>query len=350
MGGATQYAVSDSGTLVYMPGTSGWGPPGSQRTLIWVDRNGKEEPIATPPNAYGWPGISPDGTRVALMVTTASKPDIWIWSLARKTLTRLTFDAYLDVGPLWTPDSKQIVYLSANSTASIKVCRKAADGTGKIESIDLSSANRIPIPSSWSDKGKTLISSLIDANSIGTIGDSNTLGFDIGALSMEGDQKQRPLLKEKYSEVQPKISPDGRWMAYTSNESGQNQVYVRPYPDVEGGRWQVSTGGGDSPLWSSDGRELFYRIGDEVMAVSIQTKPVFNIETPKSLFHGKYASADFSFQTLALSAWDISPDGKRFLMMKDAQGMSGNAAASFPRRLNIVLNWFEELKQRVPTK
>jgi hypothetical protein len=137
-------------------------------------------------------------------------------------------------------------------------------------------------------------------------------------------------------------------MAYASNGSGQNQVYMRLYPDVEGGRWQVSTGGGDSPLRSRDGRELLYRFGDEVMAVSIKTEPTFNIEIPKSLFRGNYASADFGLPNLALSAWDVSPDGKRFLMMKDLQAASETPAASFPRRLDIVLNWFEELKERVP--
>ena len=351
MGGAPQYAVSDSGTLVYMPGTTpGLALPASQRTLVWVDRNGKEEPISAPPNAYSFPGISPDGTRVALTVAAASNPDIWILSLARKTLTRLTFDTALDLGPLWTPDGKQIVYLSIKTNpVNINVCRKAADGTGKIDSIGSSLAAGTPFPSSWSDKGKTLIASLAGISDLASfVTPSSPIGFDIGALSMEGDQKQASLLKEKYNEVQPKISPDGRWMAYTSNESGQNQVYVRPYPDVEGGRWQVSTGGGDSPLWSRDGRELFYRIGDEVVAVPIQTEPTFNVETPKSLFRGNYASVDFSILNLALNAWDISPDGKRFLMMKDLQAASGTPATSFPRRLNIVLNWFEELKERVP--
>ena len=109
---------------------------------------------------------------------------------------------------------------------------------------------------------------------------------------MEGDHKWKLLLRERYNEFQPQISPDGRWMAYTSDESGKYEVYVRPFPEVDKGRWQVSTSGGDSPLWSPDGRELFYRNGDAVMAVSVKTDPTFSLETPKTLFRGTYVSVD----------------------------------------------------------
>ena len=138
-------------------------------------------------------------------------------------------------------------------------------------------------------------------------------------------------------------------MAYTSNESGRSQVYVRPFPDVdEGGRWQISTGGGDSPLWSREGGELFYRNGDAAMVVSVKTQPAFSIETPKLLFRGMYVPSNIKTNDPQSNTWDISPDGKRFLMMKES-GSSASAARG-PRRINIVLNWFEELKQRVPTK
>jgi Tol biopolymer transport system component len=164
-------------------------------------------------------------------------------------------------------------------------------------------------------------------------------------LSMGGDRKFKSLLNEKYHEAQPQISPDGRWMVYTSDESGQNQIYVRPFPDVNSGRWQISTSGGDSPLWSRDGRELFYRNGDAVMAVSVKTAPTFSIETPKILFRGTYVSNVLRAGNYDFATWDVSPDGKRFLMMKE-QGSS----AGGPRKINIVLNWLEELKQRVPVK
>ena len=150
------------------------------------------------------------------------------------------------------------------------------------------------------------------------------------------------LLQESYSENQPKVSPDGRWIAYTSDESRRNEIYVRSFPDVDKGRWQVSTNGGDSPLWSPDGRELFYRSGDAVMAVSVKTEPSFSIVgTPQILFQGTYVRTSGQEST----PWDISPDGKRFLMIKEPE--ISTAAGPQPR-IDIVLNWFEELKERVP--
>jgi serine/threonine-protein kinase len=155
------------------------------------------------------------------------------------------------------------------------------------------------------------------------------------------------LLKEKYSQAQPRISPDGQWIAYTSNESGKYEVYVRPFPEVDKGHWQVSTAGGDSPLWSPNGRELFYRSGDAAMAVSVKTDPTFSMEVPSVLFRGTYVSAGLGPASTEFRSWDISPDGKRFLMMKEAAATTSEAGG--PREINIVLNWFEELKQRVPT-
>jgi len=162
-------------------------------------------------------------------------------------------------------------------------------------------------------------------------------------IMMEGDQQLTPLLQEKYDERQPQISPSGRWIAYVSNESGQDEIYVRPFPAVDEGRWQISTRGGDNPLWSADGRELFYRNGDAVMAVSVNTDPNFSHETPETLFQGTYLYLDGVVGTL----WDISPDGKRFLMQKQSLGESVTEGVSRPK-INIVLNWFEELKERVP--
>ena len=161
---------------------------------------------------------------------------------------------------------------------------------------------------------------------------------------MEGDRKWKPLLQEKYNEFQPQISANGRWMAYASNETGKNEIYVRPFPDVDGGRWQISTSGGENALWSPDSRELFYRNGDAVMVASVKTDSGFSHETPEILFRGTY-----SFQSSPIgTTWDISPDGKRFLMIKDPESAAEGSGG--PRRINIILNWFEELKQRVPVK
>jgi len=162
---------------------------------------------------------------------------------------------------------------------------------------------------------------------------------------MVGDHALKPLLSEKYSEWEPRVSSDGQWMAYVSNELGREEVYVRPFPEVNKGRWTVSTNGGTSPLWSRNGQELFYWTDDALMVVPVQTVPTFIHKTPKVQF--KRAPVWTGLFGVTRIPWDISPDGKRFLMMKDVRP-TGTAEA--PRKINIVLNWFEELKQRVPVK
>jgi serine/threonine-protein kinase len=239
-------------------------------------------------------------------------------------MTRLTFTG--STYPLWTPDGKRIAFQSG-IVGKAAVYWKAADGTGEDER--LGSEQLIQRPLSWSGDGKTLI--LVEQTVVGK-------AAYIGALSMEGDHKRRPLLQERHSDVAARISPDGRWMAFASDESAKYEVYVRPFPDVNKGKWQVSTSGGTGPLWSPDGRELFYRNGDSVMAVAVQTAPTFNPGKTEILFQGQYASG----------GWDIHPDGKRFLMIKEVASTSPEAGG--PRRINVVVNWFEELKQRVPVK
>ncbi|MBN1571305.1 MAG: serine/threonine-protein kinase [Acidobacteria bacterium] len=331
-----QYSISSSGALLYVPKAATAATLG--RTLVWVDRHGNEEPIETQPNLYGSLRISPDGTRVALSAEIDGNTDIWILDLARNnTLRRLTFDKGADGIPLWSRDGQRIAF-SSNRQSGISVYWKAADGTGKDEAV---AGTAVPAtatyPLSWSRDGKTLV--LMENFTTAGVYD-----YGIGALVIEGDRKYKPLLKEKYHEFQPQISPNGRWMAYVSNESGQAQIYVRPFPDVDSGRWQVSTTGGNSPLWSRDGQELFYRNGNAAIAVAVKTEPSFDIVgTPQPLFRGAYLSQPRRLVNAALQPylWDVSPDGKRFLMMKEA----GTTAST---RINIVLNWFEELKQRVP--
>jgi eukaryotic-like serine/threonine-protein kinase len=329
---AALWNVSDSGTLVYVPGIAATAGLAKQ-TLVWVNRNGKEEPIAAAPNDYRSPRISPDGTKVALAVGGKSygvSGDIWIWEIVRETMTRLTFDT--GDTPLWTPDGKQIVFSSVRESL-FSLYRKATDGSGREERI-FPVVDRRFFSCSWTGNTKTLV----------TTETGDYANWSIGVLAMEGDRARKPLLQNG---IQPQVSPNGRWMAYTSNESGQNQIYVRPYPEVNSGRWQISTSGGDSPLWSRDGRELFYRNGDAAIAVSVKTDPGFSFDEPKTLFRGTYTSANF-LAGLDVNPWDISPDGKRFLMMKPI----GNAASAeeSPRQVNIVLNWIDELKQRIPAK
>jgi serine/threonine-protein kinase len=329
-GGAPQYAVSNSGTLIYLLWTA---DASASRNLVWVDRNGREEPLGTPSNRYSHLRISPDGTRVAVCYWhEGGGMDTYIWNLARKTLTRLTFDPAEEDFPLWTRDGKRIAFFSAREGNS-GIYLKSADGAGSDELISPRKGS-YDFPGSWSGDGKTLLIDEIDNRTM-----------RIGALSMEKEREGKLLLQGKYMYAQPRISPDGRWLAYTSNESARNEIYVRPYPEVESGKWQVSTNGGDSALWSPDGRELFYRNGDEVLVVPVRTGQAFNNDSPRTLFREAYRAANHTQGTLELSPWDIHPDGKRFLMMKNIGSTGGG-----PRKINIVFNWTEELKQRVPVK
>jgi len=307
----------------------------NQRILVWVDRKGNETPLPASANDYSYPRLSPDGTKLALTVGYGTKSDIWIWDTGRETMTRLTFTESSSV-PLWTLDGRRIAF-SSGFEANSAIFWKSADGTGEDEKL-ASMPDRVLAPWSWSKDGKTVVTIEIAPG-------TGPEPWDIGALSMEGDHKRMPLLQGKYTELQPEISPDGRWIAYMSSESGKSEIYVRPFPEVNKGRWQVSTGGGNSPLWSRDGRELFYRSADSVMAVAVQTEPAFKPGKPEILFLGTYVGLSL----YDAHPWDISPDGKRFLMMKAPQ-LSAPAAAGGPRKITIVLNWFEELKQRVPVK
>jgi Tol biopolymer transport system component len=336
---AWHYAVSDSGTLAYIPGQA---TSINKRTLVWVDHNGKEELIEAKPDEYSYPKISPDGRQIALNVGNLGNMDIWFWDLVRKTMTRLTFDESITGFPLWTPDGKRIAFLS-QSENNFKIYWKAADGTGKIEPLGTDYSGVLAsFTSSWSGDGKTLVT--MEISSGGEMSTNN-----IGALTVNGEYEQRSLLKEVYREIEPQISPNGKWMAYTSNESGHAEVFVRPFPDVDsGGRWQVSTDGGRSPLWSPDGEYLFYRNGDAVMEVSVTIEPNFSQETPKTLFRRKYLSLSGLANVFALNSWDISPDGKRFLMIKPVEASEDEPVSDVSSKIIIVLNWFEELKQRVP--
>jgi serine/threonine-protein kinase len=309
-------SVSADGTLAYVPG----GASVNVRTLVWVDRQGREEPLPTQPRPYSWVRVSPDGTRVAMEVQDGENTDVWIHDIARRTQTRLTFGPEPDRFPFWTPDGRRIVWSSGSD-----LVWKPADGTGQVER--LATSNTPLFPSAWSRDGSTLLAG------------GTAPSVDILALPMEGRRELQTLIATEFNEGRPAISPNGKWMAYFSNESRRFEIYVRPFPNVDDGRWQISTGGGTSPVWSPDGRHLFFRNGDAMMTVPVNTDGVFTAGTPELLFRGTYVSDEGG----AGRVHDISPDGKRFLMIKEG----GERTETRPHII-VVLNWFEELRQRVP--
>ncbi|MFQ5930707.1 MAG: hypothetical protein ACE5MK_13525, partial [Acidobacteriota bacterium] len=232
-----------------------------------------------------------------------------------------------DTDPLWTLDGLRVVFASRREGEAYNLFWKAADGTGQVKRLTTSPYTERP--SSFSPDGKSLV--FYEAKP--------ETQNDLHVLSMEGEPTPQPLLQTQFNEFRPAISPDGRWVAYQSNESGRAEVYVRPFPNVEEGKWQISTGEGFSPVWAPSGEELFYRTLESMMVVRIEPEPIFSAGRPKVLFTGRYFSTDGR-------SYDISPDGQRFLMMKEA---GQTEEASTRDALVVVENWFEEVKRLVPT-
>ncbi|MDO8631101.1 MAG: hypothetical protein Q7R41_11475, partial [Phycisphaerales bacterium] len=257
--------------------------------------------------------ISPDG-RFAAVQTQGPAITIWIYDFARTTLTPLTSGGSSQA-PLWTPDGKRIAYRGTR-LGFRNVYWKAADGSGDEERLTVSDNTHTPV--SWTPDGKWLAFTELNPSTSG----------DAWVLPMDGDRKSRLFLKNAR---QPHFSSDGRWIAYESDESGRTEIYVRPFQG-SGAKTQVSTDGGAEPVWSRDGRELFYINGDKTMAVDIQASPAFSAGTPHALFAGRYLPSPNG-----VSGYDISPDGKRFLKV---QPMNPEQAGS---QINIVIDWFEEL-------
>jgi serine/threonine-protein kinase len=319
--GGAPYAFSDDGMLVYVPGGDTALGAGSERILVWVDRGGREEPLRVEPRSYFSPRLSPDGQRLATRITQGGAWDIWIDDLVRGTSSRLTFGSSLEWTPLWTPDGERVIFTSLGQSGGLY--RVAADGTGQAELLIEALAN--VWAQSLSPDGSTLVFDLLG---------------DIHILSMEGEHTSQPILQAPYLENMPTVSPDGRWMAYQSDESGRLEVYVRPFPDVDDGKWQVSSDGGREPRWGPEGRELFYRDTDMMMVVTVEAGPTFSAGLPSVLFTGDYATPGPQ-----VANYDISPDGQRFLMMKNSAESEQTVAST---QLIVVDNWFEELNRLAP--
>jgi eukaryotic-like serine/threonine-protein kinase len=327
--GAAHYSVAANGSLVYASIAGGGGAPAS---FVWVDRTGRETPVAARPRPYQEFNLSPDGNRIAVRVLD-SMQDLWIYDLTRQTETRLTFDDAVEVYPTWTPDGRRVVF----GGNGVELSARAADGTGALEVLAGTKQNATPfrIPQSFTPDGKTLIFEL------------RGQGVKLNAVGLDDKRTVTSLFPETTgAQRNGALSPDGRWLAYESDESGTPEVYVRPFPDVNAGRWQVSAGGGRWPVWHprAAGKELFYVSPKGLMSLSAVTTPTFTPGRVSTLFEMTAYTASNQANTNRRMA--VSPDGQRFLFLKTAATQAGPGQDS--QRVLFVENWIEELKQRVP--
>jgi serine/threonine-protein kinase len=320
------FAISPAGTLAYLPGQR----LGPGRTLAWVDHHGNEEPLPIEPQHYESPRLSPDGNRIAVEIL--EKPggwNIWIYDRIQQFLKPLTSHPSHDKFPLWTRDGQRIIFNSTRDPGGWNLYSQAADGTGQPERLTLHSTkfgDGIPWIVTRDDKA------LIYSD-----------GDDLQLLSMDGGRRSTPLLRGQTSQGRASLSPDGRWIAYASGETGTTRLHVRPFPDVESGRWEIPTSIYPSSIWARDGRELFYAGPDAMAVVPIETANAFVAGKTRDLFpfKGRYVLD-------TPRNFDISHDGQRFLMIKEAPGNAGALQPSARDELVVVFNCFEEFKRLAP--
>ena len=321
--GAANFDISETGHLV----SSAVGSINASRTIVSVDRTGHETPIAAPPRNYFYVRASPDGTRLSLDARDEEQ-DIWIWDLKRDDLSRLTDTPGSDQYGLWTPEHE--VVFSSSASGRLELYRRRQDGVGQPVQISNTNAERlVPFPNAVTPDNKHVIfrASVPGAKN------------DLFILDMDGDKKSRPLLSSEHDEVNAAIAPNGKSMAYESDQTGgQREVFLRPFPDVHGGQSKVSTSGGTEPAWSPLGNEIFYIANNQLMAVPVtHTAEGAQVGKPVRLF----GTGDYFFGGLGRN-YDVSPDGRRFWMVKNPVGPQ---ARSTP--ISIIINWTEELKARV---
>jgi hypothetical protein len=327
LGGTGEFAVATDGTLVYVDAQGS--AAANARTLVWVDRAGNEEAIAAAPRAYEHPRISPDGTRVALWISD-QEDDIWILDLARAPLTRLTSDPGMDRFPVWTPDSKRVVFASSRDGGNLNLWWQEADNSGTARRLTTSKTPQFP--SGMTQDNRVVFSETTPAKR-----------SDVFDVAVDGPGQVTLRVQTNDDERAAVVSPNGRWLAYESNRSGPYEVYVRSFETGGGGGTPVSTAGGTRPLWSRNGEELFYLDADgALMRVPVKASgAVWHNGPPTKLIARPYFHTGTAGRT-----YDVSPDGLRFLMIKAPEtGASGVAPA-----LVVVQHWDEELKRLVPAK
>jgi Tol biopolymer transport system component len=319
-GGAADFAVSRNGSLIYIPG----GAQGFEANLVWVDRKGQVVgSIAAKPLQFPrYLRLSPDGRRLALTIGTADQGGLWVYDLQGRPPKPLTLEAHNE-HPVWTPDGTRVAFLSTRT--GLNLFWMPSDGSTMNPEPLLAGPNP-KVPFAWTPDGRELI---YGEWRPGTRG-------DILALPLDGERKPREIVATEYDEWFAALSPGGRWLAYVSDVTGRDEIWVRAYPG-SAAPVRVSLNGGDEPVWSRDGHELFYLQGNKMMAVSVQTGQEFRFDSPSELF-------DEPFRHTEQASYDVAPDG-RFLMVQPSTGSTLQMGTS----IVVVQNWFEELKQKVPT-
>jgi Tol biopolymer transport system component len=309
--GSANAVLSSNGTLVYLTGSA------AQRVVI-AEPGGKERFLIAEPRPYTYPRLSPDGKRIAISVAGDGRTDVWIYTIADATLTRVTSEGSTNERAEWSPDGSRVIYRSDASGGS-SLWQAPADGSGH------ASVFFKPLePPVWegvfTPDGQTLI------YRVGAIGRG-----DVMYRRMSGDTTPHVIAATPFAEWTPRVSPDGHWVAYSSNESGAYQVYVRPFPGP-GARFQVSTAGGEMPVWSRDGRHLYFIIDREIVAADLAFAPTFRVTRRANVVEG-----DFAALSRGHAVFDAMPDGKSLLIIRAVN--DGQAI--------IVVNWLDELRSAV---
>jgi Tol biopolymer transport system component len=326
--GAAQFALSDTGSLIYAPGGM---HTDVEFSFVWVDQKGKAEMLAPLKRPLFIPRISPDGNRIAYALV-GNEASVWIYDIARSVPAKLTVTGIAGF-PCWTPDGKRITSSWMESQGKpYNIWWQPADGSGPMERLTTSDYSQLP--ASWSPDGKHLL----------FLQSQPVRGWDLWILDRD-TRKADPFLTTPAWEARPEFSPDGRWVAHASDESGRQEVYVRPFPGP-GGKHQISISGGQRPAWSRDGRWIYYRHDPQggespnlMYVADVETAPVFRAGTPRELF-----DATGYVTGAAIRTYDIAADGRFLMVTKDERKPEPVT------EMILVQNWFEELKRLCPTR
>ncbi len=317
LSGAANFDLARDGSLAYVSGAGGGQTP---RSLVWVDREGREEALPLPPQAYGVPRLSPDGTRLAVRVADGSQQALWVYDVVTGAGLRLTNQAVAG-GPVWTPDGERVVF-GWNIGGTFDLHWVPADGSGEIE--QLTTSDVLDMTTSVTPDGRAVLFARVDGAQ-----------REIWQVPLEGERTPTPVIQGEFAYGNAEVSPNGNWLVYRSDQSGALEIYLQPYPGP-GPRVPVSIGGGDMAIWSRDGSEIFYRLGTSVMTVGVSGEGV--VGTPTELFDGNHHT-EFN----GVRQYHVAPDG-RFVTLKAGDVTAGQTSS----QIVLIQNWFEELKRLVP--